>query len=94
MLKKFHQIIGRKGLKHENLAAGQKSAVYLKGRVFCRRADQYNGALFYEGEECVLLSFVEAVDLIDEEDGLLAELAVFLGLLHDGFDLFDPGGDR
>ena len=45
------------------------------------------------GQEGILLSFVEAMDLIDKEYGLAAVVTRLLRLSHDNFDLFDTGKD-
>ncbi len=43
------------------------------------------------GQEGVLLGFVEAVNLVDEDDRACAVLAGAFGVGHDLLDLFDPG---
>ena len=74
-------------------AAGEERGVDLEGWVFGGGADEADGAAFDIGEEGVLLGLVEAVDLIDEEDGARAEAGGFFGLDHDLLDLLDAGED-
>src|SRR5262249_31600048 len=46
-------------------------------------------------QEGILLRLVEAMDLVDEEDGFFGELIAPLGRLgHDVADVLDPGPDR
>ena len=56
-------------LEDVNAAAGEQSADDFKGRIFGSGADEADGAALDVGQECVLLSFVEAMDFVDEEDG-------------------------
>ena len=59
----------------QHLAARQQRGVDLEARVLGRRADQGDGAVLDIGQEAVLLRAVEAVDLVHEQQGLLAGLA-------------------
>ena len=86
------QFLRRKTVKHKYFTARKQRAVDLERRVFCGRADQNDAAFFDKGEEGVLLRLVEAVNLIDEQDGPLAKTAVVFRLLHDGADLLDAAG--
>ena len=62
-----------------------------KDGVFGGGADEGDGAVFDVGEDGVLLGFVEAVDLVDEEDGALGTPGAGLG--HDAAEVGDAGGD-
>ena len=42
-------------------------------------------------QECVLLRFVEAMDLVNENDGASSVLTSAFGIGHHLLDLFDPG---
>src|SRR5699024_8184075 len=75
------------------LAAGEQRAVYLKGGILGGGADEDDAALLHKGEEGVLLGLVEAVNLVDKDDGALAVAAVVLRLLHHRADLLDAAGD-
>jgi len=67
----------------EDLAAREQGAVKLEGRVLGGGADQHDGAVLDIGQEGVLLGAVEAVDLVDEEQGALAADAPLLGRVED-----------
>ena len=53
--------------QNEDLASGKQSGIQLERRILRRRADQNDAAFFHIGEERVLLRFVEAVHLVDEQ---------------------------
>src|SRR5690606_24212177 len=71
-------------VEHVDAGAGEQRGVECEGRIFRRRPDQDDRSSLHVGEEGVLLRLVEAVDLVDEEDGLpaLADAAL-LGLGDD-----------
>ena len=54
-----------------DLAARQQRAVQREGRIFRRGADQGDGAVLDDRQETVLLRAVEAMDLVDEQQGPL-----------------------
>ena len=80
-------------LQDKHFATGEECAVDLKRRVFRRRADENNAALFDEGQEGILLRFVEAVNFIDEQNGFFAEPPALFRLFHHLLDFFDSAGD-
>ena len=45
------------------------------------------------GEKSILLSLVETVDFVDEEDCADLEIPVLFGALDDDFDIFFTGSD-
>lgn len=64
-------------------------------RILRGGGDQGHPAVLHGGEQGVLLGLGEAVDLVQEEDGLLAvPTGGAARALDDGPDLLDPGGDR
>ena len=63
-------------MQHKHLASRKKGAVYLKGWVFRRRADENNAPVFHKGKKRILLRLVEAVNFIDKHDRPLAKAAV------------------
>ena len=63
------------GLQHEDLRARQQRRVDLERRVLGGRADQHDVAGLDARQEGVLLRLVEAVDLVDEDDGAAAACA-------------------
>ena len=69
--------VGREPRKHVDLGAGKECGVHLKRWIFRRCANQHDVAAFDVGQKRVLLGLVEAVDLIDEDDGSASMLAVF-----------------
>ncbi len=74
-------------------AAGEERGVDFEGGIFGGGADKADGAALDVGQEGVLLGLVEAMDLVDEEDGARAEAGGFFGLDHDLLDLLDAGED-
>ena len=81
------------GYERVDATAGEERGVDLEGGIFGGGADEADGAALDVGEEGVLLGLVEAMDLVDEEDGARAEAGGFLGLDHDLLDLLDAGED-
>jgi hypothetical protein len=73
----------------------EQRGVELEGRVLGRGAHQDDVAALDVGQEGVLLGAVEAVDLVDEEQGAPAGRgAQPLGVGHDALDLGDPRDHR
>ena len=58
-------------LQHEHARAREQRRVHLERRVLGRRADQRDRAVLDVRQHRVLLRFVEAVDLVDEQHGAL-----------------------
>src|SRR5256884_5521453 len=63
------QLLRREGFEAEDAAAGEQRRYDLEGGVLGRGPDQCHGAAFDVGQDGVLLGLVEAVELVDEEDG-------------------------
>ena len=61
--------------QHIDAAAREQRRDDLEGGILGGRADQPDGAALDVGQKCVLLRLVEAVNLIDEEDGARVHLA-------------------
>ena len=61
----------------------------MKGRVFGRRADKGDGAIFDIGQEGVLLGLVKAVHLIDKQDGAHTAALTRLSPLNGLTDVLD-----
>ena len=61
-------------LEHVDAAAREQRGDDFEGRILGGRADQADGAALDVGQKCVLLGLVEAVNLIDEEDGARVQL--------------------
>ena len=80
--------------KREDLRSRQQRGVHLERRVLGRRADQDDVAGLDAREERVLLRLVEAVNLVDEDDGSPLQLpARVLGGGHHLLDFLDAGHD-
>jgi hypothetical protein len=62
-------------MEHQHARAREQRRVELEGWVFGGGADQHHGAVFHHGQERVLLSAVESVNLVDKEQRTLARLA-------------------
>ncbi|CAH0327009.1 hypothetical protein SRABI128_05703 [Microbacterium sp. Bi128] len=74
--------------------AGQQRGNDGEGGVFGGRGDQDHPAVLDAGQQGVLLGLVEAVDLIQEEDGGgLEQVARGQGFVHHAADVLDTGGD-
>lgn len=83
-------LFGGEGVEHEDPGAGEQGRVDFEGGVFGGGADENDVAALDEGEKGVLLGLVEAVDFIDEQQGLAAVVGFFfLGLLDDFADFLD-----
>jgi hypothetical protein len=63
----------------EDLGAGEEGAVEFEARVLRGGADQGDRAVLDVGQEAVLLGAVEAVDLVDEQQGALPDGAPAAG---------------
>ena len=88
------EVFDAERLEDEDAQAREQRADDLEGGILSRRADEQDVSALDEREEGVLLRFVEAVDLVDEEERALARLgADLLRLLHQGAHLLDAGED-
>ena len=79
-------------LEHIDATAREKRGDDFERGIFGGRADQADGALLDVGKEGVLLRFVEAMNLIDEDDGARVPArrrAFRVG--HNLLDLLDAG---
>src|SRR5204862_2411140 len=77
-----------------DLGARKQRRDDFKGRILGGRADEDNVAGFDVREKSVLLGFVEAVNLVNENDGAMAGTRFVLGDGHDFLKFFDAGQDR
>ena len=89
-----HHLFFLQGLQYEYLAAGQQRPVHLKGRILRGGADENDTALFHKGQEGILLRLVKAMNLVDKNDGSLAESPALLRLLHHLADFLNSAGHR
>ena len=78
-----------KGFQLKDNRTGDQSSIYFKIRILSCSADENNRSVFNEREEIVLLAFIEAVNLINEEDGFLSVHAqILLSFFYYGFHVF------
>ena len=73
---------------------GEQWRVDLVVGILGRRPHQGDGALLDVGQECVLLCLVEAVQLVDEDDGLAAGVAQLASVGHQLPDVRDAARHR
>src|SRR2546429_6211677 len=85
----------RSGERFEDvhLGAGQKRRDDFKGGIFGGSANESDMAGFDVRKEGVLLSFVEAVNFVDEDNGAVAGGRFVFGGGHDLLDFLDAGED-
>ena len=76
-------------LEHVNARAREQCGDDFEGRILGGCADQANVALFYVGKKGVLLSFIEAMNLIDKDNRPSAEVTGFRCIGHNLFDFLD-----
>ena len=79
--------------EHVDAAAGKQRGDDLEGGILGGCSDEPDGAAFDVGKEGVLLGLVEAVNLIDEEDGAGVHLGGLRGGGHHLLDLLDAAHD-
>ena len=79
-------------LQLEDSAAADERLVDFKVGIFGGGANEGNRSVLYPRQQRVLLCFVEAMHLIDEEDSpLIVQRPAFLGVGHRCANLFDAG---
>ncbi len=88
-------IVVRERLEAPDPHPREEGAVHLEVRVLRRRPDEGDRAVLDVGEEGVLLGLVEAMDLVEEEDGPGAvQSRSLLGAGDDRPDVGDSAHDR
>src|SRR5207244_130291 len=65
-------VLDRERLKFKDLAAADQRAIHREKWIARRRPDQRHNSFFHVRQERVLLSLVEAVDFVDEQQRALA----------------------
>ena len=87
-------LLRRERVQAVDAAAREQRRDDLEGRVLGGGADEGDHAVLDVGQDRVLLRLVEAMDLVDEEDGALAvHPAPLLRLVHDLAQVGHAGGD-
>src|SRR5215469_2339121 len=86
----------RRGERFEDvhLGAGEKRGDDFKGGIFGGRTNESDMAGFDVRKKGILLGFVEAMDLVDEDDGAVAGARLVFGGGHDVLDFLDASKDR
>ena len=69
-IEELAQVLRRQGLEYIDARPRQERVVHLEGRVLGRRADEDQRAILDVRQKGVLLRFVEAVHLIEEQHGV------------------------
>ncbi|MPM40321.1 hypothetical protein SDC9_86961 [bioreactor metagenome] len=86
-------LVGQR-IKLKHAAAGDDGARHRDHRVFRRRSDEADRALFERGKQRVALGLAPAVALVEQQVGRLAiELEPLLRFLDNGAEFLDPRGD-
>src|SRR5581483_4593980 len=79
------------GLEYIHPATRQKRRIDLERWILRRGPDEPDVAFLDMRQECILLGFIEAVDLVDKNHGPGAILPRPFGIGHHLLNLFDPG---
>jgi hypothetical protein len=83
---------GAPGLELKKARAADQGLIHLKEGIFGGGPNQNYRAVFDPGQQRILLGFVEAVDLVDKEDGAASVLTAQVLGGGDGLaNVFDPG---
>ena len=92
LIHQLPDILLLQGLQLKNTRPGQQRPVHLKIWIFRGCADEDQRAVLHKGQKVVLLSLVETVNLVHEQDGFLPIHAhVVLGRMHHFLHVFFSG---
>ena len=80
-------------LQHVDAAAREQRRDDFERRILGGRANQADRSPLHIGQKRILLRFVEAVNLVDEENGSRVHLGGLGRIGHHLLDLFDAAGD-
>ncbi len=92
-----HELVERfmvEPAQDQHLATRQERGVQFEARILGGRTDQRYRAVLDIGQEAVLLRSVEAMHLVDEQQGLLAGLGHLPGLGEDFLEIGNAREDR
>ena len=84
----------RKRLESKEMTARKQRRVHVKTRIVRRRADQPHVAFFHVRQQQILLGFVEAVNLVDEQHGAPATATLRTRFSNGLAQVLDPGEHR
>src|SRR5262249_47176962 len=88
---KLLERFGIEPLEHHDARAREKRRDQLEGGILRGSADKYNGAVFHDRQERVLLRAVEAMDLVDEKKRALPGFAARAGGIEHLLEIADAG---
>src|SRR5262249_53951966 len=80
--------------QHEDLRAREQRAVQLEGWIFRRRANQNDRPVFDDGQKGILLTAVEAMNLVDEEQSPLPHATTLARGVEGLLEVGHAGKDR
>ena len=89
-LQQANDLLFAQRLKDVDARTRQQRGDNFERRILGGRADQPDAAFLDVRQKSVLLGFVEAMHLVDEDDGASAVLPCPLGVGHDLLDFLDP----
>ena len=89
--KQFDDLRRGERIEDVNLGAREKRRDHFERWIFRGGADEGDVTSLDVRKEGILLSFVEAMDFVDEDDGALAGVGFVFGGGHDFLDFLDAG---
>ena len=92
-LREKFQIPQRQAFEHKDLSAAEQGSIQFERGVFRGGAHQHDRAVLHVRQKPILLRFVEAVDLVHEEQSALPVPTPDLGRLED-FPQFGHAGEN
>ena len=95
LLNDLLSILPGEGFQHIGAGAGQQRVIQFEGGILRGGPDKHHRAILHMGQKGILLRFIEAVHLVDEQHrGTVLLLLDQARLLHCGADILDPGEHR
>ncbi len=87
-------LLWRELVQREDAASGQQRPDHFERRILRGRADEDDRSVLHVGQDGVLLGLVEAMNLVDEQNGAPAGRKPRAGLRHDPAQVRHAGGHR
>lgn len=94
LLQHLYDVLRLQRLEQIDPCARQQRRVQFEGGVLGGGADKGNGAILDMRQEGILLTLIETMHLIDEQDRAPTDIAILARPLDRLADLLDPRGDR
>jgi len=79
-------------IQTQHSQARKQCCIHFVGRILGGGSDQGECAVFHKGQECVLLAFVQSVDLIEKQNRFPSELTIPTGFFRRFLDFLHSGG--